>query len=302
MIRLLQVFANISCEDTALNAMRGLQEANAARIFSLVPYIFVTLTAFTYAISAYSAPAATAAVTPSTNEAPLVALASSFRSVWPILMEAYGEELDSRPPRASFASSGLLSTQILRGAPFELFLSADQRSVTRIMEAGKTQTDPFALASGALSLVTLPGASSLSDGAPTLELIKESMAMGNSLKIAIPNPRHAPYGIAAQQALTTAGLWPIPRGSLLNAENASQALQYVLGGAAFIAIVPTTLVTQIPFDINITPIDPSSYEPVIHHLAILAPAGDNARNLSNWLKTPRALNIMMQFGLSHPKK
>ncbi len=60
-------------------------------------------------------------------------------------------------------------------------------------------------------------------------------------------------------------VWPIPRGALLNAENASQALQYVLSGAAAVAIVPTSLVTQIPFDIKIAAIAPRSYEPVIHH-------------------------------------
>jgi molybdate transport system substrate-binding protein len=298
MIRLLRGFSNLSCEDTALNAAWGLQVANVGRIFRRKLLIFLTLGIITFALTAHSASTDAPAVNLSSTKAPLVALASSFRSVWPELMEAYVEELDSRPPLASFASSGLLSTQILRGAPFELFLSADQRSITRIMEASKTQNDPFALVSGTLSLVALPGGGNRSGEAPTLSLIRESMAIGNPMKIAIPNPRHAPYGIAAQQALTSAGLWPIRRGSLLNAENASQALQYALSGAASFAIVPSTLVTQIPFDINVTSLDPSSYEPVIHHLAVLTPAGDSARKLSEWLKTPRALNIMMQFGLS----
>jgi molybdate transport system substrate-binding protein len=294
------VFANISSEDTALNAVRGRQGANVGRIFRRALHVFVMLTVFMCGLSAYSAPTAVQAANPSDTHAPLVALASSFRSVWPTLMDAYLENPNNHLPSVSFASSGLLSTQILRGAPFELFLSADQRSVTRIMEAGKTQSAPVALASGTLSLVTLSGANSSSDRAPEFAWIREWMAMGSSLKIAIPNPRHAPYGIAAQQALTTAGLWPVPRGSLLNAENASQALQYVLSGAASIAIVPTTLVTQVSFDISISTIDIRSYEPVIHHLAILAPAGDAARRLSHWLKTPRALDIMLQFGLAAP--
>jgi molybdate transport system substrate-binding protein len=294
------VFVNISSEDTALNALRGRPAVNVDRIFRRALHVLMTLTAFMYTVSAYSSPTVVQDVKSSDTRTPLVALASSFRSVWPVLMDVYQEDPNNRPPSVSFGSSGLLSTQILRGAPFELFLSADQRSVTQIMEAGKTQSAPIALASGTLSLVTLSETNSLSDGAPAFVWIRELMAMGSSLKIAIPNPRHAPYGIAAQQALTTAGLWPIPRGSLLNAENASQALQYVLSGAASIAIVPTTLVTQVPFDINISTIDAGTYEPVIHHLAILAPAGDSARKLSHWLKTPRALDIMMQFGLAAP--
>ena len=283
-----------------LNAAWGLQVANVGRIFRRTHLFFITLGIIAFALPAHSAPTEAQAVNPSSTKAPLVALASSFRSVWPMLMEIYVDELDNRPPLASFASSGLLGTQILRGAPFELFISADQRSVMRIMKAGKTQKDPFALVSGTLSLVSLPGGNNRPNETPTLSLVRESMATGNPMKIAIPNPRHAPYGIAAQEVLTSAGLWPIRRGSLLNAENASQALQYALSGAASFAIVPSTLVTQIPFDINITNLDPSSYAPVIHHLAVLTPAGDSARKLSEWLKTPRALNIMMQFGLSPP--
>lgn len=294
------MFVNISCEDTALDAVRGQQDANLARIFRRTLHVFVTLIALTCVVSGYSAPTIAQTVNSSETGSPLVALASSFRAVWPILMEAYKDESDARPPSASFASSGLLTTQILRGAPFDLFLSADQKSVSRIMAAGKTQTAPIALASGTLSLVTLPDASNELDRASTFAWISESIAKESPLKIAIPNPRHAPYGIAAQQALTSAGLWPIPRGSLLNAENASQALQYVLSGAASIAIVPTTLVTQIPFDIKISGIETSTYEPVVHHLAILTPAGENALKLSHWLKSPKALNIMMQFGLAAP--
>ena len=139
-----------------LNAAWGLQVANVGRIFRRTLLIIVTLGLIAFALTAHSAPTESQAVSPSSTKTPLVALASSFRSVWPILMEVYVEELDNRPPLASFASSGLLSTQILRGAPFELFLSADQRSVTRIMEAGKTQKDPFAaLFSGLRTAITI---------------------------------------------------------------------------------------------------------------------------------------------------
>jgi len=206
--------------------------------------------------------------------------------------------LGVRPPLASFASSGLLTTQILRGAPFELFLSADHRTVSRLMAAGKTQQDPIALASGQLSLVTLKKASPLQNENPTLASIEKAMFDKNSINIAIPNPRHAPYGIAAQQALANADLWPIPRGALLNAENASQALQYALNGAASYAIVPTTLVVNIPFDLTVPAIDPDTHDPVIHHLAVLTPAGRGAHELKDWLRTPKARDIMTQFGLT----
>ena len=93
----------------------------------------------------------------------------------------------------------------------------------------------------------------------------------------------------------------MPHGKLLTAENASQALQYALNGAADAALVPTTLVKQ--FDktsIEILPIDETSYQRVAHHFVLLKAADKSAVALSNWLKTPQALTIMQAFGLSAP--
>lgn len=300
MIRLWHILLVVTGEDTAQDAARRPLRVVTSKIYRKARSRFVTLTAITCVLYIVLASAAAHAVDKTQSDAPLVALASSFRSVWPILTQAYQKELESPPPQASFASSGLLSTQILRGAPFELFLSADQRTVARILEAGKTQSAPVPLAIGTLSLVAVRNADKHPDGAPTLEQIRESMENGGSLKIAIPNPRHAPYGIAAQQALSTAGLWPVSHSMLLNAENASQALQYVLSGAASIALVPTTLVTKANFDIHITSIDPSTYEPVIHHLAILHTAGEQARKFSQWLRSDNAMSILRTYGLSAP--
>ena len=225
----------------------------------------------------------------------VVALASSFRTLWPKLADAYIEETGNPNPLVSFASSGLLTTQILHGAPFELYLSADDATVNRLESAGKTQGPKYAIANGTLSLIWR------GDDEPTLSQIGTLMDENKNLKIAIANPRHAPYGMAAMQALENAGLHPLPHGKLLTAENASQALQYALNGAADAALVPTTLVKQIDkTSIKILPINETSYQRVAHHLVLLKAADQSAVSLSNWLKTPQALTIMQGFGLSAP--
>ncbi|MFK8076311.1 MAG: molybdate ABC transporter substrate-binding protein [Granulosicoccus sp.] len=223
----------------------------------------------------------------------VVALASSFRTLWPTLVDAYVAETGNPNPLVSFASSGLLTTQILHGAPFELYLSADEATVDRLASAGKTKQKKYALAKGTLSLVWR-GA-----GTPSLSELGPLMEENKQLKIAIANPRHAPYGIAAKQALDNAGLQPLPHGKLLTAENASQALQYALNGAADAALVPTILAQQVGDEnIKILPIDQTSYQSVVHHLILLQPADNPAEALSNWLKTPQALTIMQGFGLT----
>lgn len=225
----------------------------------------------------------------------VVALASSFRTLWPALADAYVKETGNPNPLVSFASSGLLTTQILHGAPFELYLSADEATIDRLASAGKTKQEKYALAKGTLSLAWR-GA-----GAPSLSELGTLMEENKPLKIAIANPRHAPYGIAAMQALDNAGLHPLPNGKLLTAENASQALQYALNGAADAALVPTILVQQFgDANIMLLPIDEASYQSVVHHLTLLQAADKPAVALSNWLKTPQALTIMQGFGLTAP--
>jgi len=228
------------------------------------------------------------------DTAPIVALASSFRAVWPELMAAYTEETQAPSPRSSFGSSGLLTTQILRGAPFDVFISADNPTIVRLQAAGKTSGDTVKLANGTLALV------SLSVTHPSFNTIKQWLDKERRFKIAIANPRHAPYGSAAKEALQNSGLWPLPRGTVLNAENASQALQFALNGAADIALVPLTLVAQIESKLRTNPVDTRLHSAVSHQLVPLKNSGDGTKKLIAWLRTPKAKAIFQQYALTSP--
>ncbi len=243
--------------------------------------------------------------------APLVALASSFRGPWPELMQAYRSETGQAEPRTSFASSGLLTTQIRHGAPFELYLSADEMTVRQLQTFGLTREPSVTLAKGTLSLVWQSAAEPLvadSDSQNTsgvgdiaksgLEALVKKLEHAETFKLAIPNPRHAPYGIAARQALKNAGLWPLPPGDLLNAENAAQTLQFALSGAIDYAIVPDTLVFQVPDTLQKMPLTPDSYDAVVHQLVLLNAAGPDAKGLFEWLQGKTAATILARFGLT----
>lgn len=231
---------------------------------------------------------------------PAVALASSFRTLWPALMDAYRMETGAAAPRSSFASSGLLTTQIRHGAPFELFLSADIASVALLHELGKTKDAGTPLATGRISLLAASSADHHLDGLPSLAtLLAESDKdqEASSFTIALPNPRHAPYGVAARQALSSYGLWPLPRGTVLAAENAAQALQFALSGAVDYAIVPSILLTQVPPRLQVTDIAADSHEPVVHQMALLSSASVSALALYEWLQGDNALAVLTRFGL-----
>ena len=290
MITLLHAQATDSAKHSALRHLRGKRHSVCGALL-----LFVTV--FSLTALAQTLP-------------PLVALASSFRGPWPELMQAFRSETGQAEPRTSFASSGLLTTQIRHGAPFELYLSADQMTVQQLQTLGMTREPSITLARGTLSLVSQAakrspasdsGSQDTSGGgiAKTgLDALAMKLEKAEAFKLAIPNPRHAPYGVAARQALETAGLWPLPSGYLLNAENAAQTLQFALSGAVDYAIVPDTLVLQIPDTLQKMPLAPGSYDAVVHQMVLLDEAGANAQALFDWLQGDTAATILNRFGLT----
>ncbi len=290
MTTLLHAQATDSAKHSALRQLQGKRHSVCVALLLLI-------TVFSVTALAQSPP-------------PLVALASSFRGPWPELMQAYRTETGQAEPRTSFASSGLLTTQIRHGAPFELYLSADIMTVQQLQILGKTREPGITLARGTLSLVWQDAREPLASGSDSpetsdsgnsakagLDALAMKLESAQAFKLAIPNPRHAPYGIAARQALEKAGLWPLPAGYLLNAENASQTLQFALSGAVDYAIVPDTLALQIPDTLQKMPLEPGSYDPVIHQMVLLNAAGANAQVLFDWLQGETAATILTRFGL-----
>lgn len=237
------------------------------------------------------------------TQGPLVALASSFRELWPELVSLYTEQTGQPAPRASFASSGLLSSQIRHGAPFELYLSADEATVAMLEKAGKTRDAGVHLADGTVSLISLqPSAESSAHDddippASPLTPLQKRLDAQQEFRLAIPNPSHAPYGVAAREALQDARLWPLPAGYLLNAENAAQTLQFALTGAVDYAIVPDTLLQNPPPRLTVMTLPPGSYQPVAHTMVLLDTAGKAAESLFLWLQSDTAASVLARHGL-----
>jgi molybdate transport system substrate-binding protein len=167
---------------------------------------------------------------------------------------------------------------------------------------GKTRDAGITLARGTLSLVWRSSNDTLEnseqDPRAALSALKRNLDSAQSFKLAIPNPQHAPYGIAARQALESAGLWPLPPGYLLNAENAVQTLQFALSGAVDYAIVPDTLLVDLPSTLEKMSLEPASYEAVIHQMVLLTSAGSAAQTLYDWLQSESAKAIFTRYGLT----
>ncbi len=137
----------------------------------------------------------------------------------------------------SYGSSGVMHAQLRQRAPFDVFLSADIEYPRDLVAQGTgTDRDLFTYATG--RLVVWVAASS------TLPLERDGLrALVGARRIAIANPRHAPYGRAAEVALRNAGIWADVERRLVLGENIAQAAQFVHSGAADAGVIAKSIVT-----------------------------------------------------------
>ncbi len=156
-------------------------------------------------------------------EPPLVAAASDLRFALDEVAARFTRET-GEAVRIVYGSSGNFRQQIAAGAPFELFLSADEAMIVALAKEGHCLDEGVLYGRGRIALV-LPPASPLRPD-PTLADVKAAVADGRLRKFAIANPEHAPYGRAAQQALAAAGAWEAIRPRLVLGENVAQAAQF----------------------------------------------------------------------------
>lgn len=146
----------------------------------------------------------------------LIAAASDLAPLVPALERQF-EHSTGHHARFSLASSGSLARQIENGAPFDVFLSANEQYVAEL--AGHHQVDPASVTRYALGRLALWSASH------RLRKLPDLLDSGIQ-HIAMPNPAHAPYGIAARQALEQQGLWKRIETKIVYGENVRQALQF----------------------------------------------------------------------------
>ncbi len=193
----------------------------------------------------------------------------------------------------SFGSTGLLAKQIGEGAPFDVFAAANESYVDEVVKAGACQGDTKAgYAIGRIVLWTKKGSPA---PAALTDLAKPVFA-----KVAIANPAHAPYGRAAKQALTKAGVWD-GAGKIVYGENVQQALQFAQTGNADVAIVALSLATV--SDGSYTLIDSALHDPLQQALVVCKGAGrvdGVGATFSAFVNSSEGRVIMKRYGFLLP--
>ena len=169
-----------------------------------------------------------------------VAAASSLQFMLADIGRAFSAD-GGEALQISYGSSGNLTRQIMRGAPFDVFFSAARVYVQKLADQGLLRGAPRVYARGRLVLF-IPERSSLRAD-DTLQTLAEAAVQGRLRRLAIANPAHAPYGLAAQQTLQALGLAGVLGDKLVLGENAAQTTQFALTGAVDAALIPRAMVS-----------------------------------------------------------
>jgi len=190
----------------------------------------------------------------------------------------------------SFGSSGQFYSQMARGAPYEVFLSADADRPKKAEQDGLgVPGTRFTYAVGRLVLYsTTPG---LVDGQGAV------LRSGRFAKIAIADPAAAPYGVAAVQTLQKLGVYPALKSRIVMGSSITQAYQFVATGAAEVGFVALSQVIKEPAGSRW--LVPAADHAPIDQQAILLFTGQKnpaASAFLKFLKTPKALEIIRRYG------
>lgn len=201
----------------------------------------------------------------------------------------------------TFGSSGLLATQIRHGAPFQLFMSADESYVQDLQSAGMTLDKGALYAVGRIVLIA-PKTSRLQLDTD-LNGLKSMLAQKKINKFAIANPEHAPYGKRAEEALRYLGLWSSIQPHLVLGENVSQAAQFASSGSADGGIVALSLVKtpQIESRVNYVLLPEKLHAPLLQRMVLTKNAGEVTKDFYHYLQQPAARKVFTKYGFELPE-
>lgn len=232
---------------------------------------------------------------------PTIAAASDLKFALEEVAAQFEKETGQKL-RLIFGSSGNFYTQILQGAPFHLFMSADQDFIYKLAEAGKTQGHGRIYAKGRIGIM-VPTASPLkADG--QLKDLAAALHDGRLQKFAIANPEHAPYGKRAEEALRKAGLWDAIKPKLVLAENISQAAQFATSGSAQGGIIAQSLALSPAIGKlgSFGLIPEEWHQPLLQRMVLMKDAPAAIKSFYDYLGLPPAQAVMERFGFVMPKQ
>ena len=196
--------------------------------------------------------------------------------------------------QVTLGSSGKFTAQIESGAPFDVFMSADMKFPKSLFEKGLATTEPALYAQGSLAMLS----SKELDFSKGINLVTDA----NIGKIAVANPKTAPYGTAAVEAMKNANVLDKVESKFVYAESISQAVTYATTAADVGFIAKSSLydekMAQYKENINWVSVDPSLYTAIDQGIVVLKNTKEeaSAKAFYDFILGEKAKEIFIKFG------
>ena len=231
---------------------------------------------------------------------PTVAAAANLNFALTAIADQFARERGTRV-EVVFGASGTLARQIQDGAPFELFLAADEEFPNQLVKAGLTRDAGVVYAVGRLAVFAPTGSPLAVD--ERLEGLSRLVKQGGVTRFAIANPEVAPYGRAAEAVLRKHGLWDAIRPRLVLGDTIAQAAQFATTGNAVGGLLAYSLVLAPGFGErgHYAVIPETDHEPLRQRMVLLKQARPAVVQFYDYLQTDAARAILRKHGYGVPQ-
>jgi len=232
-------------------------------------------------------------------DGPIIAAAASLQFALEEIAAKFKAET-GLSVKLSFGSSGNFARQIRQGAPYQMFLSADEEFVLDLAKDGLTRDDGAIYAVGRIVIFAPHGSPLKPDGG--LDGLAAALADGRITRFAIANPEHAPYGKRAEEVLRKRGLWDKIKPKLVFGENTSQAAQFASSANTEGGIIAYSLAIspRVSAQGTFALIPEEAHSPLRNRMVLLKNAGPVAARFYAYIQEPAARAIFRKFGYVMP--
>jgi molybdate transport system substrate-binding protein len=223
-----------------------------------------------------------------------IAVAANMSYAIPQLIKEFNKQYPNIKIRTTIGSSGKLSAQIKHNAPYMIFLSANQKYPQKLYQIHKAITKPVVYAQGGLIYFSIKKIDFKKDGA--------FLTKNNIKKIAISNPKTAPYGKATIEAFKNMKIYNKIKHKFIYAQSISQAMSYALSATDIAVVAKSSIYSKAmqkyKQNQNWYEIDHKYYTPIKQAMVLLNKAKDNipAQKFYDFLLSQRAKDILKNYG------
>lgn len=224
-----------------------------------------------------------------------VAAAANLNGVLDELISQYTKQ-SAQPVKVVYGSSGHFYQQMTQGAKYDIFLSANQDYVDRLVSQGYSNESGVVYARG--RLVVLVSNKSRIRLTQDLDELKQAIQDGRLSKFAIANPALAPYGAAAAQTLEYLGLTKMFQPLLVMGGDVGQTMLFIHSESAQAGMVPWSMVKQSKTikEKSYLLIPEKQHQPILQKMMVFKQANSSAKSFYEYLQSAEAKKIWRQYG------